>query len=291
MRFAPVSCVALAFALPLLSAGRAQSQQASDTKTAAVRSSISFDVVSVKRNTGNSSDYAMPFPAAADGLVIRNINLFSTIKFAYDFWREDLISGAPAWSKTDRYDITAKVAPADVPAWQALSDDQRRLMLQQVLEDHFHLKAKFEPQETAVHELVLAKGGSKLKPSDPNAPSELKNPDGTPVHGLLYTGPGQYTAQQTSMKELALTLSDYTGRQVIDKTGLSGSYDFKLQFTPEPGFGPEYRHRTSSSPALPEFSGPSIYTAVQEQLGLRLEPAKAPVEALVIDQVQRLEEN
>lgn len=282
--------VLTAFALAMLAGGQAQTQQAPVIATTP-KPSISFDVVSIKRNTTNSSDYAMPFPAAADGLVIRNNNLFFIIKFTYQFWSEDLIAGAPDWTKAERYDIVAKVAAADVPAWQALTNDQRRLMLQHILEERFKLKAHFEPKEITVHELVVAKGGPKMSPADPNAPNDLKNPDGTPVHGILYTGPGQYTAQSTSMKDLALTLSDYTSRQVIDRTGLTGVYDFKLQFTPEPGFGPEYRHRTSNSPPLPEFTGPSIYTAVQEQLGLKLEPAKAPVDSLVIDQIQRPEEN
>jgi uncharacterized protein (TIGR03435 family) len=266
-------------------------QESTSPVKAAVKPPISFDVVSIKLNKVDSPNYTAPFPAAKDGLVIKGVNLYSIIRFAYDFWREDLISGVPAWAKAERYDIQAKVAGADVPAWRALNDDQRRLMLQQVLEENFKLKAHLEPKEVAVHELVVARGEPKMKLADPAHPGGLKDADGKPAQGILHTGAGQYTAQAESMADLALTLSDFTGRQVVDRTGLAGFYDFELQFTPEPGFGPEYRGQRQSNAPLPEFTGPSIFTAVQEQLGLKLEPAKVPVEGLVIDHLERPAEN
>lgn len=266
-------------------------QESTSPVKAAVKPRISFDVVSIKLNKVDSPNYTAPFPAAEDGLVIKGVNLYSIIRFAYDFWREDLISGVPAWAKTERYDIQAKVAGADVPTWRAMNDDQRRLMLQAVLEDKFKLKAHLEPRAAAVHELVVARNGAKMKLADPDHPGQLKDARGNPVQGILQTGPGEYTAQAESMDDLALTLSDYTGRQVVDRTGLAGLYDFKLQFTPEPGFGPEYRGQRQSNAPLPEFTGPSIFTAVQEQLGLKLEPAKVPVEGLVIDHLKHPAEN
>lgn len=252
---------------------------------------LTFDVVSIKPNKSNSSHYTLEFPPGGDGVVITNVNLYSIIRFAYDFWREDLIFGVPAWTKSEQYDIQAKVAGADVAAWRGLSDGERRLMLQAVLADSFKLKAHLEPKEISVYALVAAKDGPKMKVAKPDEVGELKSPDGKPAQGMVHTGQGQFTAQQASMADLALELSDYTGRQVIDKTGLVGRYDFTLQFAPEPGYGPEYRGQQARSAPPPEASGSSVYTAVQEQLGLRLDPAKAPVEGLVIDHVERPAEN
>ena len=143
-------------------------QESTSPVKAAVKPPISFDVVSIKLNKVHSSNYTAPFPAAEDGLVIKGVNLYSIIRFAYDFWREDLISGVPAWARTERYDIQVKVAGADVPTWRAMNDDQRRLMLQAVLEDKFKLKTHLEPKETAVHELVVARDGPKMKLADPD---------------------------------------------------------------------------------------------------------------------------
>ena len=207
------------------------------------------------------------------------------IRFAYDFERQDLISGMPDWAKSERYDIQAKVSGDDMALWRELSDSDRRVMVQAILADRFKLKVRREPKDVPLYELVVAKTGAKVKESKPGDPKELKGPDGNVVRGMLHTGQGQFTAQNESMADLALTLSDYADRQVIDKTGLTGRYDFTLQFAPEPGHGPEYRH--PGSPPPPDAVGPSVFTAVQEQLGLKLEPAKQPVEGLVVDQVER----
>jgi uncharacterized protein (TIGR03435 family) len=248
---------------------------------------LAFDVVSIKANKSNGHDYTMELPAGGDGVVITNVNLYAIVRFAYDFYRQDLISGVPAWAETERYDIQAKVAGTDVAAWRGMKDSERRLMLQAVLTERFGLKAHWESREVGVHALVVAKGGPKIRESKPGETGELTDANGKPVQGILHTGPGQETAQGASMAELALELSDYTGRQVIDKTGLAGVYDFKLQFTPEPGFGPEYRRQRQQAAPLPEFTGPTIFTAVQEQLGLKLEAAKLPVNGLAIDHLER----
>jgi uncharacterized protein (TIGR03435 family) len=246
---------------------------------------LTFDVVSIKPNRSDSPNYVAPFPAGVDGLLITNVNLFSIMKFAYDFWREDLISAVPGWIKTERSDIRAKVAGADVDAWKRLNDDQRRIMLQEVLADSFKLKIHWEPKEIPVYQMVIAKNGPKFKAAKPDEDSGLKGPDGKPMPGILHTGQGQFTAQDAPMSALATTLSDYSPRQVVDRTGLEGGYDFTLQFAPEPGYGPEYRHRTESP--VPDAVGPSVFTAVQEQLGLKLEPAKTLENGLVIDSVER----
>ena len=123
-------------------------------------------------------------------------------------------------------------------------------------------------------------------------PDEVKGADGAPIRRMFRTGYGQYRAQRTTMPDLCLTLTDYSGRQVLDKTGLTDSYDLTLRFTSEPGYGAEGRPGKQNEGAyLPDDSGPTIFTAVQEQLGLKLEPAKLPVDELVIDHVEQPSEN
>jgi uncharacterized protein (TIGR03435 family) len=256
---------------------------------AAAKPLLAFDVVSIKPDKSEMGPFTIGFPADGDGLAVTNIPLEYIIQFAYDFHRPDLISGVPDWAKSERYDIQAKVAAADLPQWNELSDDRRRLMVQAILVDRFKLQIHREAKEIEVYELVVGKNGSKVTEAKPGDPKGLKGPDGSVIRGMLHTGFGQYTAQETPMVELALVLSDYSGRQVIDKTGLKGTYDFKLQFTPEVGFGPEYRGAAgrAQSAAPTESSAGSIFTAVQEQLGLKLESAKQPVEGLVVDHVER----
>jgi uncharacterized protein (TIGR03435 family) len=262
-------------------------------QSAPAKPAMTFDVVSIKPDKSEAGPFKIGFPADGDGLSVTNIPLSYIIQYAYSFERGDLVSGVPAWAKSERYDIQAKVAAADLAAWRELSDDRRRLMLQAILADRFKLKIHRQPADMPVYELVVANSGAKLKDAKPGDPGELKGPDGSVIRGMLHTGLGQFTAQDTPMEELALTLSDYTGRQVVDKTGLMGRYDFTLQFTPEPGYGPEGRSasRRGESVAASENPGPSVFTAVQEQLGLKLEPAKTSVEGLVVDSVERAESN
>ena len=249
---------------------------------------LTFDVVSVKEDKSLDGPFTLGFPTVGDGFYVRYLQLQYVVQVAYDFHRGDLISGMPEWGRPQangaRFDIQAKVAAADLAEWRGMSDGDRRVMVQGILVDRFKLKIHHEPKVVAVFELVVAKGGAKIKEAGEPGPSALKAADGSVTKGMFRTGFGQYTAQGTDVKELALTLSDYTGRQVIDKTGLAGSYDFVLRFVPEPGYGSKDQQRDS---ATANASGPSVYTAVQEQLGLRLEPAKTAVDGLVIDRVER----
>jgi uncharacterized protein (TIGR03435 family) len=273
----------------LVAAGLSAGQGVAPGQPAVSKPGIAFDVVSIKPDKSEAGPFTIGFPADGDGISVRNIPLSYIIQFAYDFYRGDLVSGVPAWARTERYDIEAKVAAADLDLWRQLGDESRRVMLQAILADRFKLKVHRQAAETPVYELVVAKSGTKVKDAKPGDPTELKGPDGKVIRGMLHTGPGQFTAQDTPMEELALTLSDYTGRQVIDKTGFTGKYDFTLQFTPEPGYGPEGRSasRRGETAAVPENSGPTVFTAVQEQLGLKLESAKTPVDGLVVDYVER----
>jgi uncharacterized protein (TIGR03435 family) len=252
-----------------------------------------FDVVSVKPNKSDSG--MVRIMGKPDGYSASNVSLKMLVQNAYGI-REDLVSGAPSWADSARFDIDAKVAGSDVDALKKLSPEQRRLILQPLLADRFKLKIHTETKQLPVYELVLAKGGSKLKeaaPGDTYA-NGIKGPDGVGRGGMMRVGRGQLTAQAVPTTSLVNMLSQQLHRTVLDKTGLTGKYDLELNWTPDQGSDPMFKGPDGSQPhseAAPDSSGPSIFTALQEQLGLRLQSAKGPVETLVIDHVEMPSEN
>jgi len=252
-----------------------------------------FDVVSVKPNKSDNGRMRIMFNP--DGYSATNVSLKQLIQMAYGI-RQDLISGGPGWVESAGFDFDAKVAGPDVDALKKLSPEQRRSMLQPALVDRFKLKVHTETKQLPVFELFVAKGGSKLKEASPDDmyANGIKGPDGNARAGMMRMGPGQLTAQGVPMSSLVNVLSQQLRQTVIDKTGLKGKYDVELNWTPDQGSEPMFKG-TDSSPqrgdAAPDSSGPSIFTALQEQLGLRLQSAKGPVETLVIDHVEMPSEN
>jgi uncharacterized protein (TIGR03435 family) len=180
--------------------------------------------------------------------------------------------------------------------------DQQRECLRALLADRFRLKIRRETKELPVYALVPAKGGPKLKESKPN--DAAANPSGEkearrPQGPMMRMGRGQIMGQSASMEFLAQMLSQQLGRTVIDKTGLKGIYDFTLEWTPDAGQGPgpfagpgePSLGSQSGLPAPSESGGPSVFVALQEKLGLRLESQKAPVATIVIESVDKPSEN
>jgi uncharacterized protein (TIGR03435 family) len=156
-------------------------------------------------------------------------------------------------------------------------------MFQSFLRDRFQLKVHREPKELPVLALVVAKGGPKLQQAraGDTYPDGIKGPDGKPAGhaGMMMWGPGRLTGQGIPVANLVPPLTQQLGRIVQDKTGLTGMYDIELHWTADDA-APDSRS-ASDSP------GPSIFTAMQEQLGLKLESQKAPVEVLLIDHVEQ----
>jgi uncharacterized protein (TIGR03435 family) len=191
--------------------------------------------------------------------------------YAYDV-KAYRISGGPAWAATDRYDITAKTEGDGTPGEEIV-----RKMMQTLLADRFGLKFHREMKSLPMYALVAAKNGPKLRESSAGVPSSME------------LRPGQLSATSMSMKSLVPLLSRFVDRPVLDQTGLTGNYDFKLQWTLDAGlssgFGPGADASSSDS------AGPSLFTAVQEQLGLKLESQKGPMEVLEIDHAEKPSEN
>jgi uncharacterized protein (TIGR03435 family) len=254
-----------------------------------------FEVASIKPNkAGTGMSLLRTTPV---GFSASNISLKAVIQYAFGV-EENQIFGAPSWLASEQYDIEAKVSSSDTDALHNLNPDQRRLMLQPLLADRFQLKVHTEARDLPALVLVVAKGGPKLheaKPGD-TYPNGLKGFDGEGGPGMMLMRPGQLTAQGVDLSFVAKQLSQQLGRTVQDKTGLSGKYDFTLQWTPDERAGPMSAatqgggSRSDDAPP-PDSSAPSIFTALQEQLGLKLESGKAPVEILVIDHVEAPSEN
>ncbi|MGA2574710.1 MAG: M56 and DUF3738 domain-containing protein [Bryobacteraceae bacterium] len=260
-----------------------------------------FDVASIKPDHGGTGLFRIsvePGRFVADN---------ATVKFllveAYHV-KESQISGAPGWLDSEHYDVEAKLGDSSNDVQRKLNSDEQgaqvRLMLQSLLADRFKLTLHHESKELPIYALLVAKSGPKLHesaaaPDDAGPPGPLA-PDGPqPRHSIRMSGRGDLSVSAENLDMFADLLSHQFGRLVVNQTGLKGSYDFTLKWTPDegqgqkmalPGGGPP---RDATPP--PDASGPTIFTALQEQLGLKLESQKGPVDMLVIDHVERPSEN
>ena len=269
---------ALLLATPHLSA-----QQPSQAVTTA--SQPVYDVVSIRENKSGANNVSIRGGGAS--FVATNITLITLLMNAYNI-REDLISGLPGWANSTHFDVNAKVSDPDIAALKNLAREQRQAMMLTFLQDRFHLRAHIEVKTLPVYDLVLAKAGSKLKenttlPSQtPGAPGPGK-PPANMKPGSMWISNSQMTAVGISTSNLASNLAFQVQRNVIDKTGLTGKYDFTLNWRP--------LELEGKADAGADDSAPDLFTALQEQLGLKLEPSKGPVDTLVVDHVEMPTEN
>jgi len=266
-----------------------------------------FEVASIK--PGKPGDMRMFMRFQPGGrLVVTNMPIKAFMTFAYNV-QQFQISGEPKWFDSERYDIEAKPDSATAVKLDKLPREQRgdeiRQMMQALLAERFHLSLHRQTKDLPVYALVVAKGGPKLQKSDfvpPDKPGALPppKPGGPPPKGGLFMqGPGQVTSTGSELPMLVNILSHALNRIVTDKTGLKGNYDFTLKWTPDQpspqafgaGQGPGPGPMGANAPPPPDPNGPSLFTALQEQLGLKLESQKGPVEILVIDHVEKPSEN
>jgi bla regulator protein blaR1 len=246
-----------------------------------------FEVASIKPADPNGRGMRVQF-APGGRLTMNGATVKFLIQQAYGV-KDFQITGGPNWIGSDRYDISTKAeGEGDI------TPEQVKPMMQALLADRFKLTLHRETKEQPVYALVVGKNGPKLKESAPeeNVGARDGASDGPRRGGMqIRMTRGQITAQGMSMEMLANQLSNRLGRNVLDKTELKGSYDFTLEFTPEgtQPMGP--RDGGAEAPPPPESGAPSIFTAVQEQLGLKLESQKGQVELLVLDRIERPSEN
>jgi uncharacterized protein (TIGR03435 family) len=222
-----------------------------------------FEVASIKPSDPHSTPSRTMRTSGRD--VYANITVLILIRIAYDVQGYQ-IAGAPRWLGDQFYDIAAKAGGESAPTQAEL-----RQMLQKLLADRFQLKVRRETRELPVYALVVGKGGILMKESGPDA-----------RHSFMIPGPGRWKVSKLNMGHLAGDLTREVGRTVVDLTGLTGSYDFTLEWTPEQASVP-----SPDGAAPPDAGGPSIFTAVQQQLGLKLESRKHPIDMLIIDQVEK----
>lgn len=302
--------------LMALSSPRSHAQTAPGTPPESAAShSYTFEVASIKPDKSAGQMMRLMFsPGGFNGV---NILLEDLVKLAYNTEEKQVI-GAPGWLNSDHYDVEAKMDNETADAVHKMSEEDahaaRRQMLQALLADRMKLVVHRETREQPIYELVVAKGGLKIQEAKPGDtyPNGIKGPDGVAHGGMMRMGRGEVTGQGLPVSSLARLLTMQLGRTVVDKTGLSGKYDFTLHWTPDesqgrmfrgPGPGPGAGSAAgggaagagpgaaSSADNSSADSGPTIFTAIQEQLGLKLESSKGPVDVIVIDHVERPSEN
>jgi Protein of unknown function (DUF3738). len=229
-----------------------------------------YDVVAIKPNKSGSG--SLDVDENVDTYNAKNITVKGILEEAYGI-RRDLISGVSGPVESAHFDVMAKIVDPDPVAIRKLTGRQRGAMLLPILTDRFQLKAHTETRILPVFELVVVSSGPKFKRSA----DQKSNDIGTSIQG---SDRGfQLTAHGITMASLASSLEGQVHRPVIDKTGLAGHYDVAMKWA------------SDTAPSSEANPGPSIFTALQEQLGLKLKAAKGPVETLVVDHVEMPSEN
>lgn len=257
--FAAVSCV-----------GNSAQTAATNTEGPA------YEVASVKQNLNPNPAWRMDF--TADGVRAQDVTLEYAMYEAFGLYDDRLWSGGPGWIREKRFDIDARF---DLSKYPKPTLDQRRAMLQQLLADRFRLVVHHETKQFPLYALVIAKHGPLFKKT---REEDLQR---SPQWGVMcrHTRSRRGVLEMTgcSMTALASSLdmaNGDLGRKVVDKTGLAGYYDFKLNWTPM------IANRETANDAIEVDSGPSIFTALKEQLGLELKPITGPLDTIVIDHVE-----
>jgi len=220
-----------------------------------------FEVASVRLNASGEQGYRIRTPPGGR-FTGTNVSVRTLILEGFDI-KHFQLAGAPGWIDNERYDIDAKVS-AGADRQTTISPEGLRPLLRSLLVTRFRLTFHRETKEVSAYGLVAAKSGTKLHPNT-----------GTPGHSTDW-GKDHINAMDVTVTEFGRVLETQLDRVVVDETGIQGAFDFKLTWTPD---------------QAGDTSGPSLFTAIQEQHGLKLESKKEPVEVLVIDRVERPTDN
>jgi len=267
----PLLCLSL-LALPMLPGSTAAQSAASADTSSQTASTVAlpaaYDVISVRPHRQEDQRVGSYWRTSPSGFTAANVPVRSLITSAYNVIMPEQITGLPGWAQTENFDIEAKFDPENAEAVTKLRGDDRQkensVLMQALLADRFRLKARVEQKELPVYNLVVAKGGPKIKQADASLPTGYGMGLGT-LHG-----------KAMAIAALCAGISHSAGRLVIDKTSLTGNYEIDLTWAWNDD---------------PNSTAPSLFSALEEQLGLKLEPAKAPLDVVVIDHIERPTEN
>jgi uncharacterized protein (TIGR03435 family) len=257
----------------------AAASAAVSTQTGAANHALSFGVASVRPNDGSDRSRGFGFTLATGRLHLRNQTVRTLISIAYSqpfslFFPDERISGGPEWMNEERYTIEAR-------AERAVTGAEMGAMLRSLLADRFKLKVRVETRELPVYVLVTARQDRQLGP-------ELRRSDidcaSAPQCGIG-GGAGRNRLAGSTMALFAASLTELVGRPVVDRTGLEGSFDGTLTWSPTPDQTGPFREPAPGTPA-PD-AGPSLFTALEEQFGLKLQSQRGPVEFLLVESVER----
>ncbi len=233
-----------------------------------------FEAATIKLAPAENSDFHL-YWVQGGRFISNGATLKDLVGFAYDV-RGHQISGGPSWLDTTKYNIEGKAEnPSSIPPGFAAAESFRT-MVRSLLNDRFKLAVHRQSREEPIYRLRVAKGGEKLKEAKSLVPSGL------------FPARGHVEGKAASLALLARYLAGPAGRVVADETGLHDRYDFTLTYAPDL---PAVALGDASNPLPAAEAVPDIFTALQEQLGLKLEPGRGPVEALVIDHAEKLAEN
>jgi uncharacterized protein (TIGR03435 family) len=267
-RFLLSSLFALLLAVANLRGATAQAKPA----VAAADETPHFEVAAIK--PGKTDSQGQNWNSSADRILIGNYTLRRLIRSAYGLKSDLQILGGPDWLDKQAFDINAKIDDAEVAKMAKMDrvarQRERNQMVQSLLAERFMFKAHLDHKTMPVYALVVAKSGAKLTPASPETAAKGSNSS---------SNNGRMTATALSMDLFAEDLQYQTetgGRMVLNHTGLAGEYDFKLDWAEDNG------NSTPADPALPD-----LFTALQEQLGLKLQPEKGSVEVVVIESASK----
>jgi bla regulator protein BlaR1 len=298
LRAAGIIAVAAALVAGTLGAVSVRAQGAQGTAAAA---GPEFEAASIKPNKG-VGPFGIGFQPGGR-FNATNVTLRMLISAAYGTPQPlppFQVLGGPAWLDTDRFDVMAKAAGNPMPG-PAGPPPEMFLMIQKLLADRFHLAVHRETQELPVYALVMSRPDGKLgghlritatdcaaimSAARNGAPPAPPGPD-SPFCGIR-GGLGRFIGSSATMAIISNVLSRQVNRVVLDRTGLAGSYDFELEWTPEQmptGPGNNDEQRPGALPP-PPADGPSLFTALQEQLGVKLDSTKGPVNVLAVDRAE-----
>jgi uncharacterized protein (TIGR03435 family) len=261
-QLASIGAVLAALVFPMIAQDAVTGGEAAKPLMMAKEADPDWDVVTVKPTL--PSDQGDSIHTDGRRVVITRYSVQGMLLFGYGVQKSQLV-GVPAWAQTERFDIDGLATVEGKPDVKQL---QR--MMQKILNERFGMKLHHEQRPLPVYALTLAKGGSKLVPDTkyPNGLVEQRNSETNGQLTMVY--------KNTSIPELAQSLMFNVDRPVVDQTGLTGRFDVELKWTADESKAP-----TDASVA------PGLFTAIQEQLGLKLELTKAPVDVLVIDKLER----